>query len=157
MPSMEIRTAAGTDIERIIALVNLAFGVERFFVYGDRINSDQVKAMFQSGTFLLAETSGQLVGCIYLELRSDRAYFGLLSVDPSLQRQGIGRGLANEAERRARMAGCEFMDILAVNVRPELPPIYQRMGYLESGTAPFPANVPTKVPCHFLRMSKDLR
>jgi predicted N-acetyltransferase YhbS len=157
MPTMEIRAAAGTDIERIIALVNLAFGVERFFVYGDRINSDQVKAMFQTGTFLLAETSGQLVGCIYLELRSDRAYFGLLSVDPSLQRQGIGRGLVNDAERRAREARCEFMDILAVNVRPELPPIYQGMGYVASGTAPFPANVPTKVPCHFLRMSKDLR
>jgi GNAT superfamily N-acetyltransferase len=90
-------------------------------------------------------------------LRSDRAYFGLLSVDPSQQRQGIGRGLVNDAERRAREARCEFMDILAVNVRPELPPIYQGMGYVASGTAPFPANVPTKVPCHFLRMSKDLR
>jgi predicted N-acetyltransferase YhbS len=157
MPGMEIRSATGTDVDQIVALVNLAFAVERFFVYGDRINSDQVRAMFQTGTFLLAEISGQLVGSVYLELRGVRAYFGLLSVNPSQQHQGIGRGLVDEAERRAREAGCEFMDILAVNVRPELSPIYERMGYVESGTAPFPANVPAKIPCHFLRMSKDLR
>jgi predicted N-acetyltransferase YhbS len=156
MSGMEIRAAGEDDVDSIVSLVNLAFAVERFFVYGDRINSDQVKAMFQTGTFLLAEASGQLAGSIYLEFRGLRAYFGLLSVNPSQQRQGVGRGLVDEAERRAREAGCEFMDILAVNVRPELPPIYERMGYVESGTAPFPANVPTKIPCHFISMAKNL-
>ena len=155
--AMEIRTATEDHTEQFAVLVNLAFRVERFFVYGDRINSAQVKTMFQTGTFLLAETSGQLAGAIYLELRGDRAYFGLLSVDPSQQRQGMGRALINEAERRARMAGCEFMDILIVNLRTELTPVYEKMGYINSGAAPFPVKVPTKIPCHFLRMSKDLR
>ena len=154
---MQFRDASEADVGQIVELVNLAFRVERFFVFGDRINSDQVKTMFQTGTFVLAEVSGQHSGCIYLELRGDRAYFGLLSVNPSNQRQGIGQILVNEVERRAKEAGCQVMDILAVNVRPELPPIYRRMGYVESGTAPFPANVPTKVPCHFIKMSKDLR
>ena len=48
------------------------------------------------------------------------------------------------------------MDILTVNVRTELIPMYLRMGYAESGTEPFPANVPTKIPCHFIRVSKSL-
>jgi GNAT superfamily N-acetyltransferase len=126
-------------------------------VYGDRTSADQISAMFQTGTFLLAETATELVGCIYLELRGDRAYFGLLSVDPARQHQGVGRELVGEAERRARVAGCNFMDILIVNLRTELIPIYARMGYIESGTAPFPVNVPTKLPCHFLRMSRNLR
>ena len=154
---MAIRAADPSDAPQIAALVNLAFRVERFFVYGDRTNSDQISAMFQTGTFLLAEIASQPLGCVYLELRGDRAYFGLLSVDPVHQRQGVGRQLVGEAERRARDAGCNFMDILIVNVRTELIPIYARMGYVESGTAPFPANVPTKIPCHFLRMSKNLR
>ena len=154
---MAIRAAEPSDAPQIAALVNLAFRVERFFVYADRTNFDQISAMFQTGTFLLAEIASQPLGCVYLELRGDRAYFGLLSVDPVHQRQRVGRQLVGEAERRARDAGCNFMDILIVNVRTELIPIYARMGYVESGTAPFPANVPTKIPCHFLRMSKNLR
>jgi GNAT superfamily N-acetyltransferase len=154
---MAIRAAEPSDAPQIAALVNLAFRVERFFVYADRTNFDQISAMFQTGTFLLAEIASQPRGCVYLELRGDRAYFGLLSVDPVHQRQGVGRELVGEAECRARDAGCNFMDILIVNVRTGLIPIYARMGYVESGTAPFPANVPTKIPCHFLRMSKNLR
>lgn len=154
---MPIRSAHPSDVPQILALINLAFRVERFFVYGDRTSADQISAMFQTGTFLLSETVTELLGCIYLELRGDRAYFGLLSVDPAHQHQGVGRELVGEAERRARDAACNFMDILIVNVRTELIPIYARMGYVESGTAPFPANVPTKMPCHFLRMSKNLR
>jgi predicted N-acetyltransferase YhbS len=156
MFGMEIRLAAETDVPQIVALVNLAFQVERFTVYNDRTSAPQITGMFQTGTVLLAEASGQLVGSVYLELRGNRAYFGLLSVDPSRQRDGIGRALVLEVERRAKAAGCKVMDIFAVNVRPELIPIHQRMGYAESGTAPFPANVPTKIPCHFMRMSKEL-
>src|SRR3984957_10111410 len=154
---MAIRAAEPSDAPQIAALVTLAFRVERFFVYADRTNFDQISAVLQTGTFLLAEIASQPLGCVYLELRGDRAYFGLLSVDPAHQRQRVGRQLVGEAERRARDAGCNFMDILIVNVRTELIPTYARMGYVESGTAPFPANVPTKIPCHFLRMSKNLR
>ena len=157
MSHMAIRSANPSDVAHIVALVNLAFRVERFLVYGDRTGTDQISARFQTGTFLLSETATGLVGCIYLELRGDRAYFGLLSVDPAHQHRGVGRELIGEAERRARDAGCNFMDLLIVNVRTELVPIYAGMGYAESGTAPFPADVPTKMPCHFLRMSKNLR
>jgi GNAT superfamily N-acetyltransferase len=153
---MEIRLATEADVPQIVAVVNLAFQVERFMVYNDRTSAPQIAGMFQTGTFLLAEASGQLGGCVYLELRGDRAHFGLLSVDPSHQRDGIGRALVHEVEGCAKAAGCKIMDIFAVNVRPELISIYQRMGYTESGTAPFPANVPTKMPCHFVRMSKEL-
>jgi predicted N-acetyltransferase YhbS len=156
MSGMEVRLATEADLPEIVALVNLAFRVESFMVYGDRTGAPQISAMFQTGIFLVAEDSGRMVGCVYLEWRADRAYFGLLSVDPARQREGIGQVLVREAERRAADAGCCVMDILIVNVRPELVPIYQRLGYAESGTAPFPANVPTKIPCHFIKMSKAL-
>jgi len=48
------------------------------------------------------------------------------------------------------------MDILIVNLRTELPPYYRKRGYVETGTAPFPASTPTTMPCHFVRMSKAL-
>jgi GNAT superfamily N-acetyltransferase len=155
--SMEFRVATRADLPQIVDLVNVAFRLaEGFFVDGDRTNPAQIEAMFETGTFLLADVSGELAACVYLELRGERAYFGLLSVDPDHQRQGAGREMVDEVERRAKDAGCGVMDILTVNVRPELVPLYSKMGYAESGTAPFPANVRTKMPCHFVRMSKDL-
>jgi len=48
------------------------------------------------------------------------------------------------------------MDILIVSLRDELPAFYQRRGYSENGTTPFPDDVPTKIPCHFINMSKPL-
>jgi hypothetical protein len=48
------------------------------------------------------------------------------------------------------------MDIRVVNLRTELPPRYRKLGYVLSGTEPWPEGVPSKLPCHFLCMSKDL-
>jgi hypothetical protein len=61
-----------------------------------------------------------------------------------------------EAEKYCRERGSQWMDILIVSLREELPPFYEKRGYVESGTTPFPADVPTKIPCHFINMSKPL-
>src|SRR5277367_5506420 len=146
-PSMEIRVATRSNIPQIVDLVNVAFRLaEGFFVEGDRTNPAQIEEMFQTGTFLLADVSGELAAGVYLELRGERAYFGLLSVDPDHQRQGVGRALVDEVERRAKEAACGIMDILTVNIRPELVPLYSKMGYAESGTAPFRPTYPPKCP-----------
>ena len=151
-----IRRAALTHAPEITALVNLAFRVERFFVEGNRIDVQRVRGLIEKGAFLLAEDVGGLAGCVYVELRGERGYFGLLAVEPSRQRRGLGRRLAQEAEEYARAAGCLVMDIMTVNLRTELPPIYHKMGYVETGTAPFPSEVRSKLPCHFVVMSKPL-
>jgi GNAT superfamily N-acetyltransferase len=151
-----IRRATLADTQTITALVNLAFRVERFFVEGDRIDVERVRGLMEKGAFLLAEDADGLAGCVYVELRGERGYFGLLAVEPSRQRCGLGGRLAQEAEDYARASGCLVMDIMTVNVRTELPPIYRKMGYVETGTAPFPAEVVTKLPCHFIIMSKAL-
>jgi N-acetylglutamate synthase-like GNAT family acetyltransferase len=153
---MEVRWATEADVQQIVALVNLAFRVESFMVYGDRTTAHQISEMFQTGTFLLAEISSQLVGCLYLELRGERAYFGLLAVDPVRQHRGLGRRLIDEAENYARASGCRAMDLRIVNLRAELPPFYRRLGYVETGTEPFPAEIRSKLACHFVLMSKAL-
>jgi N-acetylglutamate synthase-like GNAT family acetyltransferase len=108
------------------------------------------------GEFLLLENEGGLAGCVYLEPRDDRAYLGLLSVNPTLQGSGAGTRLVTAAEDRARDLGAQFMDLNIVNLREELPPFYERRGYVEIGTSQFPPDSPTKLPCHFIKMSKPL-
>jgi len=158
MPNQSsIRIACEADVKKVTALINLAFAqVEQFFVDGDRISEAEVLASMQTGVFLLAEGDGELEGCVYVEPHGPRAYFGLLSVNPAIQQRGAGSRLMKAAEEHARTLGCEFMDIKIVNLRSELPEFYRKRGYIETGTSPFPPEVETKLPCHFIDMSKRL-
>jgi GNAT superfamily N-acetyltransferase len=154
---LSIRIASKVEARGITALINLAFAeVEQFFVDGDRITEDEVLDDLHKGKFFLAETNGDLLGCVYIEPSGNRSYLGLLSVAPGLQQKGTGSLLLNAAEDHCRNLGCEFMDIKIVNLRSELPHFYNKRGYVETGTSPFPPEVETKLPCHFIDMSKRL-
>jgi ribosomal protein S18 acetylase RimI-like enzyme len=85
-----------------------------------------------------------------------RAYLGLLAVDPAHQQSGLGSTLMNAAEDYCRAQGADYMEIKVVNLREDLFGFYRRRGYGETGTSPFPAEIKTKVPCHFIEMSKPL-
>ncbi len=151
-----IRAAVQSDIDSLARLINSAFRVEQPFIDGDRTNPDGVRAYMEKGKFLLAEEAAGLAGCVYIELRGDRGYLGLLGVDPSRQGTGLGRKLMNAAENFFRQAGCVAVDLRVVSARTPLPAFYRHLGYLETGTAPFAPDVPAKVPCHYILMSKTL-
>ena len=157
MDSLDIRFAKASDASQIASLINAAFRSERFFIDADRTDPDKVAALLQNGKFLLLHSGDVLVGCVYSELRGERGYFGLLAVDPSRQRTGLGGKLIAAAEDYCRAAGCLFMNLTFVNVRQELPGYYGRFGYEENGTLPFPTDqaVP-KIPVYLVRMSKTL-
>ena len=154
---IEIRIASASDAQAITDLINAAFKVaENFFVDEDRIDLPTVNGLLEKGEFLLAERKKALVGCVYLEPRGERTYLGLLSVDPSAQNCGLGSQLMNASEERCRSWNSSHLDILIVNLRAELPAFYGKRGYVETGTSPFPDEVVTKVPVHFVTMSKAL-
>lgn len=157
MEQIKTRTAESADAENIARLVNNAFRPERFFIDADRTSPEKVRALIEKGKFLLAEEAGVLIACVYMELRGERGYFGLLAVDPARQRAGMGSRLIEAAEDHCRTAGCRFMDLTTVNLRKELPGYYRRRGYVENGTLPFPDDQhPPKAPCHLVKMSKPL-
>jgi GNAT superfamily N-acetyltransferase len=144
------------DVESLARLINAAFRVEQPFIEGDRINPDGVRAYMEKGKFLLAEDSAGLAGCVFVELRGDRGYLGLLGVNPPRQGIGLGRKLMDAAENYFRKAGCRAVDLRIVSARTPLPAFYRHLGYVETGTASFSPDVPVKVPCHYILMSKSL-
>ncbi len=155
--TLPIRLSAPADAEKITALINAAFyPCEGFFIEAPRTNKAEVEQLMSTGAFLLAEAGDKLSGCVYVELRGERSYLGLLSVDPGLQRGGLGSFLMDAAENYCRERGSRFMDIYIVNLRTELYPFYQRRGYVATGTTPFVEDVETRLPCHFINMSKIL-
>jgi ribosomal protein S18 acetylase RimI-like enzyme len=156
MPS-SVRQASLKDAEQITSVINRAFRwAEGFFIDTDRINLESVHDLFQKGNFFLAETEDLVAGCVYVEPRGQRAYLGLLSVDPTCQQSGLGSLLMNAAEEHCRRLACRFMDIQVVNLREDLFGFYHKRGYVETGTHPFPPDIETKLPVHFVEMSKSL-
>ncbi len=153
---MKTRVAIRADVDSIVRVINAAFRVERFFIDRDRTDADKIRALLKTGVFLVAEDARRMIACVYLELRGDRAYFGLLAVDPSCQKRGVGKDMVAVVEDYARAAGCRFMDMRIVDLRAELPPFYRRLGYVETGTEPFKADSEPKIPAHFINMSKPL-
>lgn len=157
VPATGYRFATKADVSALVSLINAAYQVEKFFKIGERTDADEVASHLESGRFLLLEDGPTLTGCIYVELRGERSYVGMLSVSPARQKQGIGMRLMAAAEEFCREMGCRFLDLTVVNLRTELPPIYERYGYRVTGTAPFPADaMPVKLPCSFITMSKPL-
>lgn len=148
--------ATAEDAESVSRLINDAFRSERFFSDEDRTNPEEVRDLMKKGIFLLAEEGGDMVACVYLEPRGDRVYLGLLSVEPSRQKSGLGSFLMNTSEDYARSQGAHAMDLQIVNVRTELPSYYGRFGYVETGAIPFPPQKKTKMPCHLVIYSKNL-
>lgn len=142
----------------MIAIVNAAFAVETF-LDGTRTDEERMAEMMRKGEFLLAEREpGRLVACVYTELRAERGYFGMLAVDPSAQGAGLGRRMVEAAEDYCRHRGCKFMDITVLSLRPELPPFYRKLGYVETGIEEFRPSRPLRegIECHCIVMSKAI-
>jgi N-acetylglutamate synthase-like GNAT family acetyltransferase len=155
-PEVHLRLAEAADTQALVRLINEAFAVEKIVIEGERIDSENVRALFESGNFLLLYEAEQLVGCVYVEVKGKRGYLGLLGVRPDRQKSGFGRRLTTAAEDYFRKAGCEAVDLRIVSVRAELPPFYERLGYAATAIAPVPVTIPLKIPSHFIVMSKSL-
>lgn len=139
-------------------MINAAFAIETF-LEGTRTDDERLAAMMQQGEILLAEEpSGQILASIYAETRGNRGYLGQLAVDPVHQRSGLGKQMLAAAEDHFRARGCEAIDITVLSLRPELLPIYSRMGFVETGTEEFRMSRALRdgQQCHCIKMSKPL-
>ena len=154
--SVPIRVAHLADTASLVGLINRAFCVELPFIEGQRVDPEKIRGYMEKGKFLLAEDAIALVGCVYVELRGDRGYLGLLSVDPPRQGTGLSRLLMDAAETYFRKAGCSAVDLRVISPRTPLPAYYKHLGYQETGTMPYAPDVPGKVPGHYILMSKSL-
>ena len=154
-----VRVATHADIPALVRLINAAYQVEQFFIDGERTTDRDIRTRIETpgARFLVIDgAERELAAAILVEIRGERGYFGMLSVDPGRQKEGLGRLLVREAEARCAAAGCRVMDIVVVSLRSELPPYYERLGYRTSGTQPFHSPEKLKQLAHLVLMSKPL-
>ncbi|MDZ7727776.1 MAG: GNAT family N-acetyltransferase [Dehalococcoidia bacterium] len=150
------RDATEGDIDAIVAVVNLAYRVEDFFIDGDRTHAGEVRENMRACSLaVVIEAPGEpLCASIFTKVEGSQGYFGMLSVHPERAHRGLGTALIAEAERRAREAGCDRMKLVVVNLREDIIPWYRRLGYVETGTAPFAEPQKLKQPAHFVEMTR---
>jgi len=154
---MNLRIATDADVDRLVALINAAYEVEKFFVTGDRTSAADLRSRMQRGQFLIVESKPEgMVGCVFVAVHGADGFMGMLSVLPASQGHGLGRALSIAAEEHCRSHGCTEIEIEVVNLRTELPPYYRKLGYRESGERPFPDAERLTQPCHFVVMRKRL-
>jgi len=157
LEELRIRDAEAADIPALVQLINAAFVVEQIAIEGERVDADGVRGYMSRGKFLLLEDASLLLGCVYLELRGEHGYVGLLSVDPSQQGHGLGRRLMAATEQYFTDHGCGAVALRIISARPELLRFYAKLGYRETGISPMPESTPLKMACHYIHLSKALR
>ena len=154
---MRVRRGRDADVPALVRIVNAAFQVEASFVRGERTDEGEIRTRLAKGRFLVAEDGeGPPRGCVVLEGDREPGTFGLLSVSPEVQGRGLGRRLVALAEAHLLAAGRSEVEIAVVSERREAMAFYSTLGYVPVGTAPFPRPEILKVPCHFVRMRRDL-
>ena len=153
-----IRVAGSEEADPIARIVNAAFEVERpFRLHGERTSQENVRQLMRDGrTFFVAEEDGRIVGAVFVRITGTTGYFGMLSVDPALQRSGIGRALREHAEEFCKQHGCSEMTLTTGEFRTELVPYYTRAGYKIVGTEPGPAEWSMRSGFRIVHMAKPL-
>jgi len=154
---LRFRVASLADVEALARLINGTFRVEQPFIEGDRTNPDGVRAYMEKGKFLLAEDAAGLAGCVYVELRGDHGYLRPARCGPIAPGHWLGPQIDGGRGEFFPPGRPASPSTFASSVRARLFLLfYRHLGYLETGTAPFAPDVPAKVPCHYILMSKTL-
>jgi ribosomal protein S18 acetylase RimI-like enzyme len=170
MSELRFRHAALDDIARIVSLVESAYRgdasragwtTEANILEGQRIDAEGVRSALEkpNSIILLAEKtstpstpstpstssgteylSTEILACCHIEKNGDAGYFGMFSVSPTIQGQGIGKAVIAEAEHLAQsLWQCQRMEMTVIDIRDELIAFYIRHGYRRTGKyLPFP-------------------
>ena len=139
-----ISPATSDDVPALNRLVNAAYrgdesrkgwASEADLLDGSRIDEAALRDMLrESGVTILAyKEKGELVGCVELRKAGDKLYLGMLSVNPHLQGQGIGKKLMRAGEDFARTQACNKIFMTVISVRKSLIEWYVRHGYRLTG------------------------
>jgi ribosomal protein S18 acetylase RimI-like enzyme len=175
MTKLTIRDAVASDIPALHALVESAYRgeasragwtTEADLLEGQRTDPEDLASILSDPEqgMLTAWRGDELVGCILIARRGEGiGYFGMLSVNPTLQGGGLGRTLITAAEAAmAERFAARRVRISVIPQRETLIGWYERLGYAPTGeTLPFPYGderfgLPLRDDLSFIVMEKPL-
>jgi ribosomal protein S18 acetylase RimI-like enzyme len=155
MGTLTFRAANEHDLDALVALVTSAYRgdvskqgwtTEADFLDGNRIDREVLARdiVRPRSRVLIAERDGAMLACAHVCEEEGAGYFGMFSVEPTLQGGGVGKAVLSEAERIARDEWqLPAMRMTVIDIRDELIAFYERRGYALTGIKkPFPYGDP---------------
>lgn len=142
---MSITKVTAADIPELIDLVNSAYRGEEskkgwtseaYLLRGIRIDEATLSGYLQQKNVTIlkyTDAIDKIIGTVYLEIKGNMLYLGMLSVSPVVQSKGTGRALLQEAEVFAKAHNCDKISMTVISVRSELISWYERRGYVFTG------------------------
>ncbi len=125
---MRLREFRLDDYDAVMALWQNAgpgIGISR----SDGKEEIRKKLLRDPDLFLLAEEEGRIIGSVIGGFDGRRGIIYHLAVEESYRRQGIGKRLMDEVERRLAAKGCLRCYLLVKKDAPEVIEFYDRLGW----------------------------
>lgn len=97
----------------------------------------QRKLSVNDDLFLVADDGGQIVGSIMGGYEGHRGWINYLAVDPSLQKQGLGRALMEAVESRLLDKGCPKINLQVRTGNDAVMAFYEAIGYSDDKCTSF--------------------
>lgn len=149
---MRLDVVSGQDLPEVHRLIERAYrgetarsgwSHEADLLTGPRTSIAELADHLSEPTrrLLCRRQEGSICACVLLQDKGDRlVYIGMLTVDPELQAQGVGKRLLAAAEAYARAEwSAQRMEMQVFSSRRELLAFYERRGYRLTGERrPFP-------------------
>jgi ribosomal protein S18 acetylase RimI-like enzyme len=95
------------------------------------------KLAVQPELFLVGLRDDAIVASVMAGYDGHRGWINYLAVEPSLQKQGLGRRLMQDAEQRLRARGCPKINLQVRAANDDVIAFYQRLGYLDDAVVSF--------------------
>lgn len=142
------------DIPELVKLVNSAYRgessekgwtTEATILDGQRIDSQMLEEILNTinNQIVMLFLDDKLTGCVHLIFEESSLYFGMLTIDPTIQSKGLGKELLKEIENITRNSGRNKIRISVIHTRSELIAYYERRGFQATGRwESFPENDP---------------
>ncbi|NUS61987.1 MAG: GNAT family N-acetyltransferase [Lysobacter sp.] len=151
MSDLQFRAATIEDLDALVALVTSAYRgdasrvgwtTEADFLDGNRIDRDVLAndIVRPRSRVVIVERDDTMLACAHVCEDDGAGYFGMFSVEPTLQGGGVGKALLAESERVVRDEWqLPAMRMTVIDIRDELIAFYERRGYVRTGIKkPFP-------------------
>lgn len=126
MPDLAIRIYDPADQAAVIRLWN-ACGL--VVPWNDPVKYIARKLRFQKDLFLVAIRESKLVGTVMAGYEGRRGWINYLAVSPAHQREGIGRWLMQEAEKRLLALGCPKVNLLVHRSNSQVIDFYRKLAF----------------------------
>jgi GNAT superfamily N-acetyltransferase len=138
---ISIREATEEDLQRVLEIYAVAGlgGENQFSVEEARVRFPNFAA-YPSYRLFVASVEGTIVGAYSLLILDKLAKRGIpsgivedVAVDPSAQRQGVGRAMMEHARELCREAGCYKLMLSSNLSRTAAHEFYERLGFEKHG------------------------